>query len=283
MQSTLLPVEPLVSLHAATDGRVPYSQGVYNLSLARIAVGWWGIFRNSTRNARHLLGWPAMAEGEYRSDLWFIRFDDEWSVKQLLPIKCPWTIHDVRISPDGLIGCRRYKEGVFRPVCCFLTASMEMHYSPLDSHQGKNWNFLPGGWIDKGWVDGVGMVRAYRGSKGLADNIVALDGPHLRGSAPCFKLGDLLLTTYHTVHLEDGKRHYWHYFAELDPAPPHAIRRLSPGFKLGRGGDAGRIQFLMSVLPDPSSAEHLIISMGEADADNMIGRIRIADVLGLLA
>lgn len=280
-QTTMLPVERLVSLHAATDGRVPYTQGSYNLSLARITIGWWGIFRNSTRNARHLLGWPAMAEGEYQSDLWFIRFDDEWNIRQLIPIQTPGTvIHDVRISPEGLIGCWRAKEGEFYPVSCILDRSMKLHYSQVDAAQGKNWNFLPGGWIDKGWVDGVGLVRAFRGSKGLADNIVAMDGPHLRGSAPCFKLGDRLLTTYHTVGMRDGQRDYWHYFAELEPAPPYPIRRLSPGFKLGRGGEAGRIQFLMSVLD--YDAEHILVSYGEADCDNCIGLVKKADILGIL-
>lgn len=283
-QSTCLPVEPILSLYDATDGRLLYPHGCYNLGLWPISVGYWGIFRNGTRNARHLLGKPMMHEGTYGHQLYYVRFDEKWNMKQLKPITSNDVVHDVRISDHGMIGCIRMGEGQYRAARVHLSRDLSLSAIPLANPGQKNWNFLPDGWIDMGWSDGLGLMRGYQGTKGISEQIVDRYCIHLRGSAPYFRIGDRLITTYHTVEKDaEGRRSYWHYFAELEPEPPFRIKMLSAPFKFGEGGERGRIQFAMACFPEPGRSENLVVSFGVADADNVVGRIKTADVLGLLA
>jgi hypothetical protein len=281
LQSTLLPITPILSLSSVVGGKVEHAHGSYNMGLMRTAIGWAGIFRNCTRNARHLLGLSAMPEGQYQNVLYFVRFDEAWKVRQLSRINSQDIIHDVRMSEHGLIGCWRKSEGEYYPVKCHLSEDLTLTAFPISKLPGKNWNYLPDRWLDMAWVDEVGLMRTFQGPKGYADQIVTREGPHLRGSAPYARLDGRLLTTYHTVEQDHEKRRtYWHYFALLEEEPPYRIERLSAPFKFGHGGEPGRIQFLMALLPD--GPEHFIISLGVADADNLVARIEANDVRGLL-
>jgi hypothetical protein len=279
MQATILPVERIVSLSELVAGKVRHEQGSYNMGLIYHDGTYYGVFRNCTRNARHLLGWPAMAEGKYESTLYDLRMNAAFNLTSLREMKCDHVIHDVRLSKHGMIGCERTVDGSFLPVEIVNRPSGALWVQTLRPDGGKNWNHLPGGFFDVGWERG-----ALRRRRGMLDYPVRGTGPELRGSAPYFEIGGTLYTTYHTVIVDSaGHRSYFHHFAQLTSQPPFALVKLSPPFKFERGGDAGRIQFLMACFPDPKDAKQFIVSYGEADADNCVAKIRVADVMGLLA
>lgn len=278
MQTTLLPVDRLFSLYAATDGGVKYPHATYNMGLRpQPDGGYFGIFRNGSRNARHLLGWPFMSEGPYRHQLYQMYLDERFNVKAWGEIEVDRIVHDVRCSQYGLIGCEKVSEVEYYPVRLHRRPSGNLMPQRVHDKCGKNWNILPDGSYDCGALDGAGLARL----RGCIPTVI--DPMMLRGSAPPFWLHDRLITTYHDTQIDpEGKRNYFHYFAELVPRWPFDVLRLSPPFKLGRGGEAGRIQFLMACFVKPDDPARCVVSYGEADADNCIGTIKTADVLGLL-
>lgn len=293
MQTTLLPVDRLLSLATLTEGLLRHQHGCYNMGLAaRPQGGYFGIFRNCTRNARHLLGLPMMGEGQYDNRLYGIQITANFNLEHVAEIAGSGNVHDVRVCRTGMIGCVKSAEDVFNPAEIELAAVAHgsrtgfkiQSYCILSNTPQKNWNYLPGNWFDCGWKDNVGMVRAERTTQGRLEETVATNGhPRFCGSAPYFMIGERMITTYHRwVPNEQGKRNYFHYFAELNPRPPYQVLRHSGPFKIGRGGDAGRIQFLMACFPMPGNPRKCLISYGEADADNTVATINTADVLGLL-
>jgi hypothetical protein len=299
MQALPLPVEPLIELRTKDFPGIRNPKGgLCNAGLAKIDGGWLLIARNNCTPGRR----PPIG-GKYENHLHTIWLtdDDEFRVAAHEPSQvvcadfkgCP---QDVRITADTRKGYPHVLSGCYRPnmgshfkialgtmqqnnnVLSFVDAPLA---APIFGNgDQKNWVSLAGSIHDLGWNEKSKehLVMVFNG--GDAPPSVSIIPTPLQGNrkprpaAPGFDYLGRRYMSYHNHEVIGGQRKYFHQFARFRDENVD-IESSTPPMRFTHR-DEQPIQFLTGAVVQGSD---LIVSYGVIDEFNVVGRVKMENIL----
>lgn len=296
-----LPVEPLLELRPAdVNARIP-DGGLCNAGLCKIDGGWIMLARNNSTPGRR----PAIG-GKYQNFLHTIWLTEDFKLAAHEPSQivcadfkgCP---QDVRMAPSGdritLSGCYRPNMGSHFKMALGVMdkAGTQMSFvqaptaPALGNGDQKNWAPLADSIYDIGWCERgkehLCMVFKGPDSPNIGAITTPLQGNHKpRPSAPGFEFLGRKYMSYHS-HVSSfvsysGRvttrhdRMYFQQFARLREECVD-IQSSTPPMRFSHGAEHG-IQFLTGAVVQDSN---LIVSYGVNDEYNVVGRVKLEDIL----
>jgi hypothetical protein len=298
MQAIPLPVEPLLELTAQdVNARIP-NGGLCNAGLAKIDGGWLLIARNNSTPGRR----PPV-NGKYENHLHTIWLTEDFKLAAHEPSQvacadfrgCP---QDVRIFDSGsdgftLSGCFRPNLGSHFKMALGVmkkgTALLDFVAAPLNANvfgngDQKNWVPIAGSIHDIGWNEKTQehLVMIFCGgarSPSLAkiETPLRMNRP-ARPSTPGFDYKERRYMSYHSHEMIGGSRKYFQQFARFREECVD-IEASTPPMRFTHRDEFG-IQFLTGAVVQ---GDDLIVSYGVDDRFNVVGRVKMEDILKHIA
>lgn len=296
MLTQILPVYEIKTMHSTMERGVSYPHGVYNCGIHVKDGSRIGIVRSCTVNARHRLGWKPMRSHRYGNDLYRVNFNDKWDVSAFSKLGTQdKIIHDVRIDVvDGSTihgtGCMKINEHYW-PVAVrvygqrLVAERIPVPVSSMRNASQKNWVMLKSEGGDKvydlGYVDQLeGRVVMRLANNNQTSFHRTATKSVIRGGTNYVKTPDGLLSCGHQVeNYGDGVRDYRSVFVLVKDEYPYDVISHTRPLKLSKSDVSQGIQFPIGLAWD---GDRLMVSYGVADADNVIGEVKLNDVMNMM-